>query len=176
MFKLVFCKCGVQAPHARFVNEEDGGYSRIFFSQEAILRDFANKHFWHAFRQDTVIMCGKPDDSREAHRIFTAGLENLSSDLRKTYDELKALINVPELPVTDQEAWDALPEEVKKPVRYFWNDGASAVNEKDRPGAFGTKWELASIQGTNPPDNPEAKCNILSMLYSPIDCLGTLER
>lgn len=168
--EVSFCKCGVKPPHIRLVVNDDGNKtcSRPYFSQEAVLRDYA------MMSRQKLGISPRIDDSREVHEIFK-GVFSKFPEIEKEYKELEALIDVPELAKTEKEAWDSLPEEEKQIVRDFCTKGFSSVEKKHWPGDLFGSNESACISGKNPPDNPSAKCHIVSMLYSPIDHPDTLD-
>lgn len=171
--EIRFCECGVPVPHFRIYDGEL--YSRPFCSQEAVMRILSVKLFYFLDRREepTLYM---PEDSRECLRVVAERLGKLPPDKRMLYlDVLKMLAN-PRLPLTDQEAWDALPEKVKAPIRAMpdFQPILGRTSPRDMPGAFGTLWDWASIDGRNKPDIE--RCNIYTMLYGQRNTKGTLLR
>ena len=147
------CQCGVKPAHGRLFQGEEKlrPCSPPFFSKES-LRKWLKQIFSPLIPADT------------------------KGILLPRYLEFQQKTNDAPLTETDQEAWDSLPEEAKAPVRNFYHKGADSVDSQFWPGAFGQdpQRELVSLQGQNPPDDPNFKCNILR-LYAPMDRPGTLK-
>lgn len=168
--QFMLCKCGAPGKHGRF-RDSDGNHSRPLFSKEAAMR------WLFVFIGFEYNMPNRPVKEGRLLTLLTEHVSKISPDKRQLFEEIRFLIRDSGLPERDQEAWDSLPERDKTAVRTFHRKGFGAVNPMYWPGAFGTKFELASIQGTNPPNNPEARCNIHTMLYAQTDFEGaTLDR
>lgn len=172
--EFLLCTCGVKAPHGRFFYD-NGSFSRPFFSLEGVIRVFAINA---VSKLPTIFLpMGRiPEDNRAVMKAVVANLSRLPVALQQEYLEITRLAS--SLPITEQLAWDALPENYKKTIRTFKQRGEQYVSPTFWPGGHATKYELACRLGTNPPSNPEAPCNIITMLYAPLDMGGdiTLER
>jgi len=169
--EIRFCECGVPVRHFRiFVGDR---YGRPLCSQEAVMGDISARMFFFLDRRtEPTLSC--PDDSKEALALVSERLDRLPPEKRALYLAVLHLVARADIPITDQEAWDALPESIKAPVRALSEFRPDCISPREAPGSFGALWDWPSIEGSNIP-NVEP-CNIYTMLYSQLSARRTLLR